>query len=199
MTPEYKKLGELIAKDPNLNSRVVIAKVNADDHRSLGERFDVRGFPTIKWFPRGRPDDTMDYDAARTSETMLEFIKKQIEYDNSFAVVPELSEIAVKFTEGEIDAAAALEEVKAAVGKLEDDVKDNAALYIKYLEKAGDKGKEYIETERARLMKMVKGGKMSTTKLVEVSRKISVLDSFSKAEAEVEIEGEIAGDEDAYM
>ena len=122
-----------------------------------------------------------------------------LEYDNSFAVVPELSEIAVKFTEGEIDAAAALEEVKAAVGKLEDDVKDNAALYIKYLEKAGDKGKEYIETERARLMKMVKGGKMSTTKLVEVSRKISVLDSFSKAEAEVEIEGEIAGDEDAYM
>lgn len=202
MTPEYKKLGELIAKDPKLNARVVIAKVNADDHHSLGERFQVRGFPTIKWFPRGRPDDTMDYDAGRTAESMLAFITKQIEYDNSFAVVPALSEIAIKFTEGEIDAAAALKEAKEAAAELDDKVKDNAALYIKYLEKAGDKGKEYIETELARLMKMVKGGKMSTTKLVEVSRKISVLESFSKGVAEADMEGEVADEdleEDQYL
>lgn len=197
LTPEYKKLGELIAKDPALNARVVIAKVNADDHQSLGERFQVRGFPTIKWFPRGRPTDSMDYNSGRTAEAMLEFIKKQIEYDNSFAVVPPLSEIAIKFTEGEVDAAAALKEAKDAVSKLDDDVKDNAALYIKYLEKAGEKGKEYIETELARLLKMVKGGKMSTNKLVEVSKKISVLESFSKAEVEAEMEGEVGEEEDA--
>jgi protein disulfide-isomerase A6 len=28
--------------------------VNADEHRSLGERFGVSGFPTIKYFPRGK-------------------------------------------------------------------------------------------------------------------------------------------------
>ena len=37
-----------------LKARVVVAKVNADEHRSLGERFDVRGFPTIKFFARGK-------------------------------------------------------------------------------------------------------------------------------------------------
>jgi thioredoxin-like negative regulator of GroEL len=29
-------------------------KVNADEHRSLGERFGVQGFPTLKWFSRGK-------------------------------------------------------------------------------------------------------------------------------------------------
>jgi protein disulfide-isomerase A6 len=33
---------------------VVIAKVDADAHRSVGEKFGVRGFPTIKFFPRGK-------------------------------------------------------------------------------------------------------------------------------------------------
>lgn len=54
LVPHYSKLGAAIAKDPKLRSRVLIAKVDADAHRSLGERFGVRGFPTIKWFPRGK-------------------------------------------------------------------------------------------------------------------------------------------------
>lgn len=48
MVPEYKKLGEIIAANPKLASRVVIAKVNADAHSSIGQRFGVRGFPTLK-------------------------------------------------------------------------------------------------------------------------------------------------------
>lgn len=32
-----------------------LLQVNADDHRELGERFGVRGFPTIKYFGRGKP------------------------------------------------------------------------------------------------------------------------------------------------
>jgi thioredoxin-like negative regulator of GroEL len=34
---------------------VVCLQVNADEHRSLGERFGVTGFPTIKYFARGKP------------------------------------------------------------------------------------------------------------------------------------------------
>lgn len=29
-------------------------QVDADAHRSVGEAFDVKGFPTIKFFPRGK-------------------------------------------------------------------------------------------------------------------------------------------------
>lgn len=48
MSPVYGKLGAAIAKDPKLRNRVLIAKVDADAHRSLGEKFGVRGFPTLK-------------------------------------------------------------------------------------------------------------------------------------------------------
>jgi protein disulfide-isomerase A6 len=43
-----------LQNDPKLKNRVVIAKVDADAHRSVGEKFEVRGFPTIKFFPRGK-------------------------------------------------------------------------------------------------------------------------------------------------
>ena len=35
---------------------VVIAKVDADSERDLGSRFGVRGFPTLKFFPKGSTD-----------------------------------------------------------------------------------------------------------------------------------------------
>jgi hypothetical protein len=36
----------------------LLLQVNADSHRSLGERFGVQGFPTLKWFSRGKPVTT---------------------------------------------------------------------------------------------------------------------------------------------
>lgn len=35
---------------------VVIAKVDADSDRTLGGRFGVKGFPTLKFFPKGSTD-----------------------------------------------------------------------------------------------------------------------------------------------
>jgi hypothetical protein len=37
LVPEYSKLGQAIAADPKLKNRVLIAKVDADAHRELGE------------------------------------------------------------------------------------------------------------------------------------------------------------------
>ena len=55
LAPEWGKLGAAVAADGALKSRVVVAKVDADQHRELGERFGVRGFPTVKHFRRGKP------------------------------------------------------------------------------------------------------------------------------------------------
>ena len=111
LVPEYIALGQKIAADPKLKSRVLIAKVDADAHRELGEpaatrapaswhassancgwlsacralraaaaplarrrhtraaplrprrageKFGVRGFPTIKWFPCGKAADPVE-------------------------------------------------------------------------------------------------------------------------------------------
>jgi protein disulfide-isomerase-like protein len=50
-----------------------IASVDADKHRDLGGRFDVKGFPTIKYFPAGsqKPED---YSGGRTAADMIDFV-----------------------------------------------------------------------------------------------------------------------------
>jgi protein disulfide-isomerase-like protein len=49
LEPEWTSAGQLYAKA----SDTVIAKVDADAHKDLGSRFQVTGFPTIKYFPKG--------------------------------------------------------------------------------------------------------------------------------------------------
>jgi protein disulfide-isomerase-like protein len=49
LAPIYEKLGGVFAGEAG----VVIAKIDADKHRSLGERFGVEGFPTLKFIAPG--------------------------------------------------------------------------------------------------------------------------------------------------
>ena len=49
LAPAYEEVG--MAFDNH--DSVLIAKVDADSERDLGGRFGVRGFPTLKFFPKG--------------------------------------------------------------------------------------------------------------------------------------------------
>jgi len=55
---------------------VVIAKVDADAHKELGSRFDVHGFPTLKWFPKGSSTPE-DYNGGRAAEDIINFINEK--------------------------------------------------------------------------------------------------------------------------
>ncbi|KAJ1929850.1 hypothetical protein IWQ60_000811 [Tieghemiomyces parasiticus] len=70
LAPVYEQLatGFAHAKD-----KVVIAKVDADQHRSLGSRFDVQGFPTLKLFSQD-PKQPLAYDGGRDLESLSQFI-----------------------------------------------------------------------------------------------------------------------------
>ncbi|KAG2448646.1 hypothetical protein HYH02_006533 [Chlamydomonas schloesseri] len=182
MVPEYKKLGELVSSDPKLKNRVVVAKVNADAHRSLGDRFDVRGFPTIKFFPAGKAPskETMqDYNQARTATAFLEFLKEKMAADKGFARVEALDALAKEFVSAADDAKAkVIADTEAAVAELEGEAKDNGALYVSIMKKAVEKGAEYLTKEKARLEKMLSGGSVNAAKVDEMSRKSSVLGAF---------------------
>ncbi|KAG2444788.1 hypothetical protein HXX76_001531 [Chlamydomonas incerta] len=188
MVPEYKRLGELVAADPKLKNRVVVAKVNADAHRSIGDKFDVRGFPTIKFFPAGKPatkDTVQDYNQARTATAFLDYLKEKLAADTGFARVEALDGLAKKFVEAAADAKAkVVAETEAAVAKLEGEAKANGALYVTFMKKAVEKGAEYLGKEKARLEKMLSGGSVSAAKADEMSRKTSVLGAFAAEDEE---------------
>lgn len=183
MTGEYKTLGELVESDPKLKSRVVVAKVNADEHRSLGERFEVRGFPTIKFFPRGKApskDSAEAYSGARTSDAFATFLREKVASDKGFARVEKLDALAKKAGAAAKEKLAALvKELEEAAGKLEGDEKANGQVYVKLAKKAAEKGVEYFKTEKARLERMIGSGSVAAAKLEDLVRKAGVLEAFT--------------------
>lgn len=73
LAPVYEQLASdfAFAKD-----KVVIAKVDADAEKTLGKRFGVQGFPTIKFFD-GKSEKPEDYNGGRDLESLTEFITKK--------------------------------------------------------------------------------------------------------------------------
>lgn len=73
LAPVYEQLASdfSFAKD-----KVIIAKVDADAEKSLGKRFGVQGFPTIKFFD-GKSEKPEDYNGGRDLESLTEFITKK--------------------------------------------------------------------------------------------------------------------------
>ena len=52
---------------------VVIAKCDADAHSDIGSRFDVSGFPTLKYFAKGSTE-AQDYEGPRELSDLLDFV-----------------------------------------------------------------------------------------------------------------------------
>jgi protein disulfide-isomerase A6 len=72
LAPEYEIVGEAFEKE----SSVVIAKVDADAHRDLGGRFDVQGFPTLKFFPKGSKTPE-NYEGGRTADDIINYVNNK--------------------------------------------------------------------------------------------------------------------------
>ncbi len=73
LAPVYETLAQdfSFAKD-----KLTIAKVDADSEKSLGKRFGIQGFPTIKYFD-GTSETPEDYNGGRDIESLTEFLAKK--------------------------------------------------------------------------------------------------------------------------
>jgi len=72
LAPEYEIVATTFAKHP-----IKIASVDADSHKELARRFDVSGFPTIKYFPAGSKTGEA-YSGGRSAPDFVDFINKKI-------------------------------------------------------------------------------------------------------------------------
>jgi protein disulfide-isomerase A1 len=71
LAPEYAAAAKQLEEN---QSPVKLAKIDATVHRNLGERYEVQGFPTLKFFHDG---NIIDYDGDRTSDAILKWIEKR--------------------------------------------------------------------------------------------------------------------------
>lgn len=56
------------------SSPVKLAKVDATEHKELAERFEIKGFPTIKYISEGTPSD---YNGGRTEDEIVKWVNKK--------------------------------------------------------------------------------------------------------------------------
>lgn len=72
LAPIYEQLSEAFESEPN----VVIAKVDATENTALAGTYDVKGYPTLKFFPRGSTE-AVDYSQGRTLDAFVQFINEE--------------------------------------------------------------------------------------------------------------------------
>eukprot|EP01084_Bolivina_argentea_P291789 501532_1 len=67
--PEYAKIAQSYSNEDSVS----VISVDADKYKDLASRFGVSGYPTLKFFEKGKksPDD---YSSGRTAEDVVKFI-----------------------------------------------------------------------------------------------------------------------------
>lgn len=79
MEPMYEELAQ------KLKGEVNVAKVDVPANRDLGTRFEIKGFPTLKFFSKGK---VYTYKGKRTVDDIIEFVKGDYMIQTSEEVNP---------------------------------------------------------------------------------------------------------------
>ncbi|PWN96941.1 thioredoxin-domain-containing protein [Tilletiopsis washingtonensis] len=78
LAPIYAQLASSFSSSASGSSAAVhIASVDADANRALGARFDIKGYPTLKWFAAGSLAGE-EYRGARDLESLRRFVADKI-------------------------------------------------------------------------------------------------------------------------
>ncbi|KAI0226513.1 hypothetical protein L0F63_001292 [Massospora cicadina] len=194
LAPIYDKIAHDFANEPN----VVIAKIDADEHKSIKDKVDFSGFPTLKFFPRGDNKEAIDYDGGRTEEDFLEFINEKAGTNrvvggglgSQAGIVEEFNDIVDRFINaaGDVDLIKELATEAVGIGKRVGT--KSAEYYSKTLGRVVEKGSDYIESEIKRLAKMIESSSLAPKTKDEFVVRKNILSKFiKKVKEDVEEKG----------
>ncbi|RDX81869.1 hypothetical protein CR513_37405 [Mucuna pruriens] len=182
LAPTYEK----VATAFKLEEGVVIANLDADKYRDLAEKYDVSGFPTLKFFPKSNKAGE-EYGGGRDLDDFVAFINDKSgtsrdgkgQLTSQAGIVESLDVLVKEFV------AASDEEKKPVFTRMEEEVeklKGSASRYGKiYLKAANnylEKGSDYAKNEIQRLQRILDKS-VSPAKADELTLKKNILAAYA--------------------
>ncbi|RHZ47470.1 hypothetical protein Glove_579g8 [Diversispora epigaea] len=182
LAPIYEK----VAKDFAQESDVVVANLDAAEHKTIGEKYEIKGYPTIKYFPKGKDKTPIDYNSGRTEKEFVTFLNENCGKNRlvggglseNAGKIHDLDVLAVQFTK-----ATTLKEKEKVIGESKSIADKLDTRFSRYYVKVMDKikGKEdYADNEIIRLEKIIKSGTISEAKIDDFTIRRNILSSFHK-------------------
>lgn len=187
LAPVYEKVGTAFKNEPNC----VVAKVDADGERDLGEKYGVSGFPTIKFFPKDNKDGE-EYSGGRSEQDFIDFLNEKCKTNRvsgggisaEAGRIEKFDGFAKDFMANTDKRDALLEEAKSLIDAQEDP--KVATYYTKVMERVITRGDAFVTTEIDRLERLL-GGAISDTKRDEFSVRHNILKQFKTDAAKEEL------------
>jgi len=182
LAPKYEELAKVFSGD----SDVVIGKVDATEYGDLANRFEVQGYPTLKWFPAGSAE-AESYDGARELEDLVAFVneKSGTARNDDGSLKPSAGR--VKDIDALIAAASFLVDeglvasIKTAAASVADSKEAQYAKnYVSAAEKILAKGADYADNELKRLTGMISSANVKPAAKTGFQLRQNVLKSFLK-------------------
>ncbi|XP_015874917.3 probable protein disulfide-isomerase A6 [Ziziphus jujuba] len=181
LAPIYEKVATVFKLDED----VVIANLDADKYKDLGEKYDVSGFPTLKFFPKNNKDGE-DYNGGRDLDDFVAFINEKSgtsrdskgQLTSQAGIVESLDELVKEFVKASNDEKKAIfAKIEEEVEKLKGSAARNGKIYLKAVKSSLEKGGDYAKNEIQRLERILEKS-ISPAKADEFTLKKNILSTF---------------------
>jgi protein disulfide-isomerase A6 len=187
LAPDYEKLAKIFSSEKD----VVIANLDATEHRAPAESYGVSGYPTIKWFPKDNKEG-VSYEGGRSVEDFVKYINEHAGTErtadggwlDTAGRIPDLDTITSTFMGDPAKRHALLAEAEAKAKSIAHKAKEYAKYYTTAMKKIIEKGEEFGAQEVARLERMVGSGSVAKEKLGEFAKRINIAKLFKREKNE---------------
>ncbi|KAG6908549.1 hypothetical protein DXG01_004182 [Tephrocybe rancida] len=181
-------------------SLCIVANVDGDDKKNspLTQKYDVSGFPTIKFFGKDTKEPVA-YEAGRTEADFVAFLNEKCGTHRAVGGgltdqagrLPEFDTLATKFfTAG----AEARDSIFKEASVLAASAGAASKHYLRVMEKVVNSSEAYVQKESSRLAKILEKRSLSPSKLDEIKIKANILTAFAEQKVE-EVKEKIARSE----
>ncbi|KAF5726358.1 protein disulfide-isomerase like 2-1-like [Tripterygium wilfordii] len=159
LAPTYEK----VASAFKLEKDVVIANLDADKHKDLGEKYGVSGFPTLKFFPKSNKAGE-DYEGGRDLDDFVSFINEKCgtsrdskgQLTSKAGNVASLDDLVKEFiSAGDEEKKTVFTRIEEEVEKLKDSTARYGKIYLKAAKSTLEKGTDYPKKEIERLQRIL--------------------------------------------